>query len=221
MRSLATAASVAPRCGEAAPGKAPPAAVQLDQAELHKLRQEAREGAAAVGLHEGRAEGHAQGLAEGKAQGYAAGLAAGKAAAEAQAGQLRTLTAALPEALRRAQEEIAEALVALALDLARQVVHRSLLSEPHWIVPVVHDLLQKEPALQGEPRLLLHPEDVELVTGALGNELQSAGWQVRADPGISRGGCRVQAATGAQDATVETRWARVSAALGVGRQCTS
>ncbi len=221
MRSLATAAAVAPRRGDAAPGKPRPADPQLDQAELRRLRQEARDEAAAAGLREGRDAGHAQGLAEGKAQGYAAGLAAGNAAAEAQAAQLRALAAALPDALRRAQEEIADALVALALDLARQVVHRGFESEPHWIVAVVQELLRKEPALQGEPRLLLHPEDVELVSGALANELQSAGWQVRADPAISRGGCRVQAATGAQDATVETRWARVSAALGVGRQCAS
>ena len=217
MRSLATPTPLAPRRAAATPAVRPePARPLVDPAELQRLRREAGDAAAAQGLREGRTQGHA----EGHAQGYAAGLAEGKAAAAAQAEQLAALASAFPDALRRAEGEVAQSLTGLALALARQVVHRTWQSEPHWIVPVVQDLLHKEPALQGEPRLLLHPEDVELVTRALANELRSAGWQVRADAAISRGGCLVQSATGAEDATVETRWARVAAALGAGHCAT-
>jgi flagellar assembly protein FliH len=101
----------------------------------------------------------------------------------------------------------------LALDVARQVVHRTLRAEPQWVLPLVQDLLHAEPALQGEPRLLLHPDDVALVRNSLGNELQTAGWQVRPDETITRGGCRVQSATGEMDASLETRWKSVTAAL--------
>lgn len=173
--------------------------------ELSRLRLEARA--------EGRAEGHREGLAKGRAEGHAEGLAAGLAAATAHAEQLRALAASLPAALRRAESELADAILTLALDVARQVVHRTLRAEPEWVLPLVQDLLHAEPALQGEPRLLLHPEDVVLVRNSLGNELQAAGWQVRADDTLSRGGCRVQSASGEMDASLDTRWKSVTAAL--------
>lgn len=191
----AAAAAVPPRAREPV----------VDGAELERLRQQARDA--------GLAEGRKAGLAQGHDQGYAAGLAAGKAAMEQQAAQLLATAASFPAALRRAEEDLAAAVVALALDLARQVIHRSLDARPELLVPVVQDLLRREPALQGEPRLLLHPLDAELVAEVLDAELRAAGWQVLPDDTITRGGCLVRAGSGAHDATVETRWARVSAAL--------
>lgn len=191
------------------PVEAPPSVALLHAAELVSLRREAR----SAGEAEGRREGHAKGHAEGYAQGRTEGLAAGLAAASAHAEQLRALAASLPEALRRADSELADAVLTLALDVARQVVHRTLRAEPEWVLPLVQDLLQAEPALQGEPRLLLHPDDVALVKNSLGNELQAAGWQVRPDETMSRGSCRVQSATGEMDASLETRWKSVTAAL--------
>ncbi|MHB1123399.1 MAG: flagellar assembly protein FliH [Ramlibacter sp.] len=179
-----------------------------DPAELERLRQQAREA--------GIAEGRRAGLAQGHEQGYAAGLAAGKAAMEQQAAQLLATAASLPAALRRAEQDLAGAVVALALDLARHVVQRSLQAQPQLLVPLVQDLLRREPALQGEPRLLLHPLDAELVAGVLGAELQAAGWQVLPDDNVTRGGCLVKAGSGAHDATLETRWSRLSAALAAG-----
>ena len=180
-----------------------------DALELERMQDEARQAAAAEGRHAGWAQGHAQGLAEG----HTAGVAAGLAAATAHAEQLRALVSALPGALRRADNEIADAVLALALDVARQVVHRSLRAQPECLVAVVQDLLHAEPVLQGSPRLQLHPDDVALVRNGLGGELESAGWLVCADDTLSRGGCRVQAGNGERDATVETRWDRVTSAL--------
>ncbi|MBO9515997.1 MAG: flagellar assembly protein FliH, partial [Variovorax sp.] len=186
-----------------------PSPALLHAAELAQLRREAR----AAGEAEGRKQGHAQGRAQGLAEGHAEGVAAGLAAASAHAEQLLALANSLPAALRRAEGEVADALLTLALDIARQVVHRTLRAEPEWVLPLVQDLLHAEPALQGEPRLLLHPDDVALVKNSLGNELESAGWQLRADDTIARGGCRVQSASGELDASLETRWKNVTAAL--------
>jgi flagellar assembly protein FliH len=188
----------------AAAPPAPPAPV-IDKAELQRLRKEAR----AEGLAQGRKEGWTQGHAEGHAEGLASGLAAASVHAE----QLLALAATLPAALRRAESELADTILTLALDVARQVVHRTLRAEPEWVLPLVQDFLNAEPALQGEPRLLLHPEDVALVKNSLGNELAIAGWQVRADETMARGSCRVQSATGEMDGSLETRWKSVTAAL--------
>ena len=187
-----------------------PAAEPLaDDVELERLRLEA-------GLN-GEAELedlHRDAWAQGHAEGHSAGLAAGLAAASVHAEQLRALAIALPDALHRAQAEIADALLTLALGVARQVIHRTLAVEADWVLALVQDLLHTEPALLGKPRLLLHPDDVALVKTALGDELQTAGWQVRADDTLTRGGCRVQSSSGELDASLETRWERVTAALG-------
>lgn len=188
------------------PAPAPATQPTIDVAELQRLRQQARDA--------GFAEGRKEGLAKGQAEGHAAGVATGRAETQAQADRLRALAETLPAALRRVEGELSELLLSLALDLARQVVHRSYHAEPEWLLPLVQDLLRREPALQGEPRLLLHPADLALVSGALGPELQSAGWQLRTDESITRGGCVVQAGTGTLDATLETRWARMAEALG-------
>ncbi|SEA42297.1 flagellar assembly protein FliH [Variovorax sp. YR216] len=193
----------------AAPAEVAPSPALLHAAELAQLRREARAAGEAEGRKEGLAKGHAQGLAQGHTEGVAAGLAAASAHAE----QLRAIASSLPAALHRAESEVADALLTLALDIARQVVHRTLRAEPEWVLPLVQELLHAEPALQGEPRLLLHPDDVALVKNSLGNELEAAGWHVRADETMTRGGCRVQSASGELDASLETRWKNVTAAL--------
>jgi len=187
-----------------APPPAPPAP-KVDLAELARIRKEARAA--------GEAEGRAAGLAEGRQVGHTEGLATGLAAASVHAERLRALARSLPEALRGAEAELAETVLALALDVARQVVHRTYQAEPEWVLPLVRDLLHTEPALRGEPRLLLHPDDIALVKNSLGSEIEAAGWQLRADDSLARGGCRVQSAAGELDASLVTRWERVGAAL--------
>ncbi|VVD62106.1 flagellar assembly protein FliH [Pandoraea iniqua] len=162
---------------------------------------------------EARAEGHAQGHAAGHAEGYAAGQAAGQAEVQARAAQLGDIAHALGDAVNAIDRELAEPLLGLALDIARQALRQTLTIRPETLLPIVRDLLANDP-LTGSPRLLLNPEDVALVEAHVGAELQAAGWTVRADPAIERGGCKAEAASGEVDATVATRWERVMAALG-------
>lgn len=173
------------------------------------------------GHQQGFAIGHAQGLQEGLAQGRAQALAELQAQAQtqacaelqAQARHLAQLAQGLIAALAQAEDALAQDLLDLALVLARQVLARELALDPTLMLPLVRGLLQAEPALVGQPQLLLHPEDLDLVREHLAEELQAAGWQLRADAGMARGGCLVRAATGEIDARLDTRWQRVAAAL--------
>ena len=174
----------------------------IDEAELTRLRTEA--------CQAGQEEGLKLGYLEGQKQGHADAVALGKT----EANQLRALTASLSGALRHADKEIADDLITLALDIARQLVLRELDTDPELILVAVRSLLQTEPALSGNPRLLLHPDDLTLVKQYLAEDLQTAGWLLRADPSLSRGGCRVHATSGEIDATLETRWYRITTALG-------
>lgn len=174
----------------------------IDENELRRLREEARLA--------GEAEGREQGYIQGRAEGHAAGLEA----ARAEAAQLRALALALPSAMRGADQAIADDLVTLALEIASQVLRQAVAVDPQRILAVVRELLHAEPALAGTPRLMLHVDDVALVNKYLAEDLQAIGWTIRADPTITRGGCRVTAASGSRDATLEARIERVAAALG-------
>jgi flagellar assembly protein FliH len=98
--------------------------------------------------------------------------------------------------------------------VARQLVRSTLADDPSVLLPAVRELLTSEPALCGSPSLLLHPDDVTLVETHLHGELAAAGWSVRADPCVARGGCIASAASGELDASLATRWSRVIKALG-------
>lgn len=173
----------------------------IDEAELTRLRLQAQE--------TGKTEGYALGFAQGQTEGHAAGLAA----MQAQGEQLLALALALPAALRVAESSVADELLALALDMAKQVLGQALTADPQALLPLVHELLQAEPALTGSPQLLLHPDDAALVKEHLADDLKNAGWRIRVDAHITRGGCRVLASGGERDASLETRWERVAATL--------
>jgi flagellar assembly protein FliH len=179
----------------------PPEPVMVDEAELAQLRLQARQA--------GETEGHEMGYASGLTEGHAAGLAA----VQAQAAQLHTLMLALPAALGMAESSVAEDLLALALAIAKKVLGQALAIDPKAILPLVHELLQAEPVLTGAPQLLLHPDDAALVQEHMADDLKAAGWRIRADAHITRGGCRVLATGGERDASLETRWERVAAKL--------
>jgi flagellar assembly protein FliH len=173
----------------------------FDEAELDRLRESARQA--------GAAEGRARGLAEGRLEGRAAGLEEMRQ----EAAQLQALAQSLPAALRSAEAELAGSVLALALDLGRQLAGAALKVDPDCVLAVVRDLLASESGMSGAPRLLLHPDDAALVREQLGEELREAGWSLQADAAITRGGCLVKSGSGELDATVETRWQRVEAAL--------
>lgn len=183
----------------------PPEPVLVDEAELAQLRLQAQK----TGETEGYEKGYALGQAEGRREGHAAGLAA----VQAQAAQLQALALALPAALRLAEGSIADDLLALALAIAKKVLGQTLAMDPKAMLPLVHELLQAEPALSGAPQLLLHPDDAALVHEHMADDLKAAGWRIRADAHITRGGCRVLATGGERNASLETRWERVAATL--------
>lgn len=185
---------------------AEPAPPPIDFEALDAMREGARK--------EGYAQGYTQGQTQGYGDGHREGYARGLETARNEAAQLQALAANFRGALNGVDEQVSRALVSLALDVARQLVRTAVAEDPTVLLPAVRELLTSEPALCGAPSLLLHPDDVALVETHLRGELEAAGWTVRADPTVARGGCIASAASGERDATLPTRWTRVVKALG-------
>ncbi|MGF6904424.1 flagellar assembly protein FliH [Paraburkholderia phytofirmans] len=180
------------------------------EAELQRLRDAAH----AQGIATGHVAGQALGYQAGYEQGHAQGFVQGQSEAREEAARLAALAETFKAALNGAQGAISETLVALALDIAQQVVRQHVQHDPTALIAAAREVLATEPALLGAPALIVSPADLPVVEAYLMEELQTRGWTVRTDPSVERGGCRAQAGTGEVDAGIDTRWERVAAALG-------
>ncbi len=142
-------------------------------------------------------------------EGYRAGLALGQETSARIAGLLDGVA----ESVGRMEREMAQSLIKLAVDLARQVVRETIAVRPELIVPVIDEALSGL-ARTAEPGALhVHPADLPIVAERLGDVLAHAGWTAFGDDRMTRGGCRLEFAGGQVDATIPTRWTRVMAQL--------
>lgn len=169
--------------------------------EIAAIRDEAR--------RKGRTEGYAEGFAEGRDAGWKQGLAE----ASVELASLRQAATAFGQEVAKADERITQQMLDLALDLAKAMLKTGLAVRPELVLPVVSEAVRYLPAVQHPALLYLHPLDAELVRDHLGEELGKTGWRILDDAQIDRGGCRVETASNQIDATVQTRWQRIAAAL--------
>jgi len=148
------------------------------------------------------------------AEGLATGLAEGRARAAERVAQLDALAASFAREIRACEAKIADDLLTLALELARQMVRETLAVRRDLIVPLVREALHQMPMFSTGARLVLNPADAELVRAGLGDSLNQLGSRIVEDKSIERGGCRIESTATHVDATLATRWERILAALG-------
>ena len=191
-------------------------------AEIERLRETAKARGHAEGFAAGHAQGHEvglregreQGLREGRETGYAEGHAKGLEMARSEAERLRQLTQACAEAIGGIEAETGEALLSLALSVAQQVLRSTLKAEPERILDLIRDVVHVDGSQQGLLKLRLNPADLELVDQYLEQDATISQWRLQADMSIERGGCIAETALGNIDATLQTRWQRVTSTLG-------
>jgi flagellar assembly protein FliH len=160
------------------------------------------------------ADGEAIGFEAGSNAGYIDGLEKGRAEAAEELAHLRTISTTFARALADADEVIANDVLDLALHLARGMLRAALPVKPELVLPVVRDAIAYLPVVQQPAMLMLNPLDVDLVRGAMADEIDKGGWRVIEDASIERGGCKVDTASNQIDAQCEARWSRLTQALG-------
>ena len=131
--------------------------------------------------------------------------------------QIGVLVASVGTQLDALQQAMAEALAATAVSLARQIVRSELAERPAAVAIVAGEALETLLLSARHITLRVHPEDCALVAQGAADAIAARGARLIADPGLTRGGCRIESDIGVVDASVETRWRRATAALGVER----
>ncbi|TAL79822.1 MAG: flagellar assembly protein FliH [Burkholderiaceae bacterium] len=168
----------------------------------------------AKGYNVGKADGTTTGHQEGYDAGFQAGYAQGQGKAKAEAAQLAAIAASGALSLATMEGEVGQALINLAIGIARQVVRTTLEVHPEKILDTVRDILCMERGKDAVLTLRLHPEDLLLVREYIEEDPGAAKWRLIADPAVEHGGCVAETALGNIDATLQTRWQRVTSTLG-------
>jgi flagellar assembly protein FliH len=149
-----------------------------------------------------------------RAEGYAEGMAAGRVEGEQACGRMKQLAESFSSTLDNLDFRLADMVLELALDVARQVVAGELAARPERILDVVNLALKQMAETSREARLLLNPDDAALVRPHLDQVLDKNRLRIVEDVRIVRGGCLIETAQGDLDATLPARWRQVVQVLG-------
>jgi flagellar assembly protein FliH len=144
-------------------------------------------------------------------EGFQAGYAEGMQKATAENQRFATLLASLEQ---QVDQQVSQSLLDLALELAQQMLHQALKVDPELLLEIVRDAIATLPHFNPGAHIFLHPDDAEIVRTRLGEQLAHSGWKIFEDAHITRGGARIETSHSQIDATVETRWKRITANIG-------
>lgn len=158
-------------------------------------------------------EGYEEGRREGFEFGHKEGLEQSKHDLERFKTQLDRLLKSFEQPLRELDNQVEQELLSLVIAIVRLLVRREIKSDPNLIIGVVREALSILPVNSRNVRLMVHPEDAELIREiyALGDT--EVGWNLVEDPVINRGGCKVVTDTSQIDATLESRLSSLMAPL--------
>jgi flagellar assembly protein FliH len=158
----------------------------------------------AMEFQKAQAEGFERGLQEGRERGHAEGVEAGRARVAEAAARLAAIVTHLADPIPALGQPVEDAIVALALEIARCVIGSEVKRSHEFLVRLVREAIGKVPFEMGAPRVLLNPVDLELVR-KLVPEAETGSVALMGDETIEAGGCLV-VADGAAAANKDRRW---------------
>ena len=148
------------------------------------------------------------------AAGHQEGMQAGRAAVAQECARMKDLADSYANALDNLDFRLADMVLDLALDVARQVIVGELAVRPERILAIVKLALNQMAETTREARLLINPEDAALIRPHLDLILDKNRLRMVEDVRIVRGGCLIETTQGDLDATLQARWRQVVQVLG-------
>jgi flagellar assembly protein FliH len=165
----------------------------ITAAELDELQRQAHQ------------EGFEQGRREGQEFGHGEAVEESRQAMRIRIEQFDRLLAGLDRPFEQLDDQVESEIVTLVISMVRQLMRREVKSDPRHIVGVVREALAVLPVNARHVRVMLNPEDAELIREVYSLSDAEQKWQVVEDPVIQRGGCKVLTETSQIDATLESR----------------
>ena len=173
------------------------------QLELEQAREIARQ--------QGREEGYARAAVDVKQQMddfY-------ERQAHATAERLALCAQAFEARWAAAEQALAQGVLELSCALARQVVRRELAADTQALEPVIREALGLLATDARAIAVRLNPSDFGLLESALRESFAGESLLFRPDAAVPPGGCLVESGGMSVDGTLEKRWSRIVATLGM------
>lgn len=164
-------------------------------------------------------EGYAQGFAQGHAE---ATLEAQRRMSDFIANQGRVVAQNFAQLFASAQAQLADAeqvmargTLELACEVARQILRQELSVNANVLQPVVREALSLLVAETKSAVVRLNPLDLAVLQEGVRAEFPDMSLTLVADATLTRGGCLIESAGTVVDGTLEKRWMRAIASLGL------
>lgn len=151
-----------------------------------------------------RQQAYQEGLEQGKQEGYQAGMQKAKAEIEDTMGRLNRILGQLMHPLAEQEAEVEQALVRLTKAVAQSVVQHQVDVDADRLLNVINQALSQLPDASQHIRIIVHPNDAELI-GRMPHS-QSQDWQIIADASLVSGGCIVKTEHSYVDFTLEQQF---------------
>lgn len=164
-----------------------------------------------AGYAEGFAQGHAQATLEGQRQISEFIATQGREAAQ----QFAAIFESVQKQLADSEQVMAQGVLELACEVARQVLRQELTVNQNLLKPVISESLGVLVADSKTALVRLNPQDLKALQGNLEDDQFNLSLTLRGDETITRGGCLIESAGTVVDGTLEKRWARAIASLGL------
>jgi flagellar assembly protein FliH len=165
-----------------------------------------------AGYAEGFAQGHAQATLEGQRHISEFIATQGREAAQ----QFAAIFESAQKQLTESEQIMAQGVLELACEVARQVLRQELTVNQNVLKPVISEALGVLVADSKAALVRLNPQDLKALQGNLEDDQFNLALTLRGDESITRGGCLIESAGTVVDGTLEKRWARAIASLGLG-----
>jgi flagellar assembly protein FliH len=161
------------------------------------------------GYAEGREQGYQDGLQQGQAEGKKSGYAEGESLIREQLAQLQLLISQLQAPLYKVDEQVEHSLLDLAVAMAEAVVQVEVKTNPAAILQTLRQAIDALPQQAKNIRIQLHPADLAIVEQHFSAEnIAERGWQLRQEPSLNQGDCRIDAGDSSVERTLKTRIAK-------------
>lgn len=164
-----------------------------------------------AGYAEGFIQGHAQATLESQRQISEFIANQGQEAAQ----HFGQIFVAVQSQLADAEQVMARGVLELACELARQVLRHELSVNPNALQSVIREALGLLVAENKSALVRLNPLDLEVLEEVLRTEFSNLSLTLLADTAVTRGGCLIESAGTVVDGTLEKRWMRAIANLGL------
>jgi flagellar assembly protein FliH len=143
--------------------------------------------------------------------GHVEGVRKGEAELKQRIGEVDVKIAALQAIIETLAKPLAELdasieneLTRLAMILAKHLVRRELRLDPTQVIGIVRHTVGLLPLAARNIKVHLHPDDAAILRDRLATPVGDQEWELREDPLMARGGCRVTTDNASIDARVES-----------------